>query len=115
VAILGPRQCGKSTLALSLLKGYANSIYLDLEKMQDLKKLDDPELFFSQNKNSLVCLDEIQRRPDLFPALRSLLDERNKNGTANHIGIRIQRSLTTVIRVFGWQDKIYGAYSLYRN
>ena len=75
VAILGPRQCGKSTLAKHLLKEYKDSIYLDLEKPSDLQKLDDPEWFFQSNKDKLVCIDEIQRRPDLFPVIRSLVDE----------------------------------------
>ncbi|MBN1699974.1 MAG: ATP-binding protein [Spirochaetales bacterium] len=79
-AIIGPRQCGKSTLARHILKEYTDALYLDLEKPSDVNKLRDPEAFFSVNKDKLVCLDEIQRRPDLFPLLRSILDERNRNG-----------------------------------
>jgi predicted AAA+ superfamily ATPase len=79
-AIIGPRQCGKSTLARHILKEYPDSLYLDLEKPSDVNKLRDPETFFSVNKDKLVCLDEIQRRPDLFPVLRSILDEQNRNG-----------------------------------
>ena len=74
-AILGPRQCGKSTLAKNLLKSYKNNIYLDLEKPSDLQKLKDAEWFLSQQKGQLICLDEIQRLPEIFPLIRSLVDE----------------------------------------
>lgn len=74
-AILGPRQCGKSSLAKQIIKAQKDVIYLDLERPSDLKKLDDPEWFLSSQKDKLVCLDEIQRKPDLFPVIRSLVDE----------------------------------------
>ena len=80
VAILGPRQVGKSTLAKRVLSRIENSIYLDLERPSDLNKLRDPEAFFSINRGRLVCLDEIQRSPDLFPVLRSIIDEEERNG-----------------------------------
>jgi uncharacterized protein len=80
VAILGARQTGKSTLAKKYLAGQKHSIYLDLEKPGDLNKLQNPEAFFEVNSEKLVCLDEIQRSPDLFPLLRSILDERGRNG-----------------------------------
>lgn len=79
-AILGPRQVGKSTLAKEILKEYKNSLYLDLEKPSDLSKLDQAELYLESHKDKLVCLDEIQRRPDLFPLLRSLVDENKRSG-----------------------------------
>ena len=78
--IIGPRQCGKSTLAKKILEQYKNVIYLDLERPSDLQKLSDAEWFFSSNKESLFCIDEIQRKPDLFPLIRSLVDEWNLNG-----------------------------------
>ena len=80
VAVLGPRQCGKTTLALEIVKGRKNAVYLDLEKPSDQRKLEDPELFFQLQKENLICLDEIQRRPELFPVLRSIIDERGSNG-----------------------------------
>lgn len=80
VAILGPRQCGKSSLAKHLLKGVENSITLDLERPSDLRKLDDPEMFFEANRDMVVCLDEIQRFPDLFPVLRSEVDAKRSPG-----------------------------------
>ncbi len=80
VAVLGPRQCGKSTMVKNLAKDIPNSLYLDLERPSDLQKLDDAEWFFSYHKDKLICLDEIQRRPDLFPVIRSLVDEDQRNG-----------------------------------
>jgi predicted AAA+ superfamily ATPase len=80
VLILGPRQCGKSTLAKAIISEMTNAIYLDLERPSDINKLTDPEAFFSLNANKLICLDEIQRTPDLFPVLRSVIDENRRNG-----------------------------------
>jgi predicted AAA+ superfamily ATPase len=79
-AILGPRQCGKTTLAGQIVKKKKNSVYLDLENPGDLAKLDDPLAFFSLHNEDLVCLDEIQRAPELFSILRSITDERVRNG-----------------------------------
>jgi hypothetical protein len=84
VAVLGPRQCGKTTLIRETVGRHAGVAYLDLERPSDLAKLRDPELFFnlqrSQGGISLFCLDEIQRAPELFPLLRSLADEERRNG-----------------------------------
>jgi len=79
VAILGPRQCGKTTLAGQIIKPVKNSVYLDLENPADLAKLDDPMAFFSLHEDDLVCLDEIQRAPGLFATLRSIVDKRGRN------------------------------------
>lgn len=80
VAVLGPRQCGKSTMVKHLTKKFPNCLYLDLEKPSDLQKLDDAEWFLTYHKDKLVCLDEIQRRPEIFPLIRSLVDEEPRNG-----------------------------------
>ena len=74
-AMLGPRQCGKSTLALHMLKDFPDSLYLDLERPSDLLKLENAEWFLSGYRDRLICIDEVQRKPDLFPLLRSLTDE----------------------------------------
>lgn len=74
VAILGPRQCGKSTLAKEYLKTL-DSVYLDLQNRQDLNRLNEPELFFEQHRHELICLDEIQRLPEFFSTLRSEIDK----------------------------------------
>ena len=86
VAILGPRQCGKSTLAKHLIAGMENALYLDLERSSDLNKLRDIEAFFSLNRDKLVCLDEIQRIPELFPELRSIIDQEGRNGQMLMLG-----------------------------
>jgi predicted AAA+ superfamily ATPase len=74
-AILGPRQCGKSTLVKERIKTSNKSIYLDLELESDRRKLEYPEQFFKHNANKLICLDEIQQVPDLFKSLRSIIDK----------------------------------------
>jgi len=81
VALLGPRQCGKSTLARQLLKTNKELLYLDLERPSDLTRLNDPEWFFTINRDKLICLDEIQRKPEIFPVMRSLCDEWNRPGS----------------------------------
>ncbi len=80
VAILGPRQCGKSTLVKQLLMTESNVIYLDLQNLEDLNKLQDPRLFFKTNSSKTICLDEIQLVPELFSVLRSIVDEDRQNG-----------------------------------
>lgn len=73
VALLGPRQCGKSTLARELLAKERKPSYFDLELPSDLQALAEPESALSPLRG-LVVIDEIQRRPDLFPILRVLAD-----------------------------------------
>lgn len=79
VALLGPRQCGKSTLALHLIAGRP-AVYLDLQNRSDRNKLHEPELFLDRHADELVCLDEIQQVPDLFPVLRSVVDQHRRPG-----------------------------------
>ncbi len=79
-AIIGPRQCGKSTLTRHLLTYDRPFLYLDLEKPSDLRKLEEPEWFFISQKEKLICIDEVQRKPDLFPLIRSLVDEWGATG-----------------------------------
>jgi len=79
VALIGSRQVGKTTLAHALNVGKPTH-YLDLERPSDIAKLADPELYLSRFSDHLVILDEIQRIPDLFPVLRSLVDERRRAG-----------------------------------
>lgn len=74
VALLGPRQVGKTTLALEIAE-HRPSVYLDLEKPSDRQKLADSELYLSSHADKLVILDEVQRMPELFQALRGLIDQ----------------------------------------
>lgn len=80
VAILGPRQCGKSTLAKMIISKDKTFTYLDLEKDSDLNKLNDPEIFFRNNQGKNICIDEIQYKPNLFQSLRAIIDEDRRNG-----------------------------------
>jgi len=77
VALLGPRQVGKTTLALSLTEALGESaLYLDLELPSDRAKLSDPELYLNQHEDRLVILDEIHRVPaSLIPCEVSLTDD----------------------------------------
>ena len=79
VALLGPRQSGKTTLALEAAKT-TPSLYLDLESERDRAKLAQPELYLSTHLDKLVILDEVHRAPALFPVLRGLIDEARRAG-----------------------------------
>lgn len=79
VALLGPRQVGKTTLALEIGQRY-NALYLDLESAQDLAKLAQPELYLQDHQDRLVILDEVHRTPGLFPILRGLIDQGRRSG-----------------------------------
>lgn len=74
VGLLGPRQVGKTTLALQVAEG-RDALYLDLESYVDRAKLADPVLFLRNFEDRLVILDEIHRVPELFQTLRGLIDE----------------------------------------
>src|SRR3972149_5453366 len=79
VALLGPRQVGKTTLALEIGKSH-NALYLDLESEQDRAKLAQPELYLLDHLDRLVILDEVHRAPGLFPVLRGLIDRNRRAG-----------------------------------
>ncbi|MBU0490039.1 MAG: ATP-binding protein [Bacteroidetes bacterium] len=80
VALIGPRQCGKSTLVKQFILKDRESVYLDLERPSDLARLNDPEWYLQQEREKLICIDEVQRKPDLFPVIRSLTDDWNESG-----------------------------------
>ncbi len=82
VAILGPRQIGKTTLALEVAKERP-SVYLDLENPADMQKLRDPAPYVDLHADKLVILDEVQRYPDLFASLRGVIDARRREGRGN--------------------------------
>ena len=79
VALLGPRQVGKTTLALNVAASRP-SLYLDLESPGDQAKLTDPELYLAEHEDKLVILDEVHRRPNLFQPLRGLIDKGRRGG-----------------------------------
>lgn len=73
--IIGPRQVGKTTLAREISKNInRETVYIDLENPRDLIRLSDPNLFFEENSNKCVVLDEIQLIPELFSVLRPMVD-----------------------------------------
>ena len=81
VGLLGPRQIGKTTLALEIAETtHPKPVYLDLESVSDLVKLTEPELYFQSHKDHLIILDEVQRVPGIFTALRSIIDKRKREG-----------------------------------
>lgn len=79
VALLGPRQVGKTTLAFDMGQRY-HALYLDLESEQDRAKLAQPELYLADHQDKLVILDEVHRVPGLFPVLRGLIDRGRRAG-----------------------------------
>jgi predicted AAA+ superfamily ATPase len=80
VGLLGPRQVGKTTLALEIGESRP-AVYLDLESDADRAKLAEPELYLSNFENQLVILDEVHRVPNLFQNLRGLIDRGRRKGS----------------------------------
>ena len=81
VAIIGPRQVGKTTLAKQIMIESAKpTLYLDLELYSDLFKLNDAELFLSQHSEKLIVIDEVQNKKELYPLLRALVDQTREPG-----------------------------------
>jgi len=78
VGIIGPRQVGKTTLSKFVQTD--EMIYLDLESDIDLARLSDPGLFLRTNQAKTIIIDEVQNMPELFPLLRSLIDEDRRPG-----------------------------------
>lgn len=79
VGLLGPRQVGKTTLALEIADSRP-SVYLDLESVSDRARLADAEQYFADHENELVILDEVQRVPELFQTLRGVIDRGRRAG-----------------------------------
>jgi predicted AAA+ superfamily ATPase len=81
VVLLGPRQVGKTTLALEFVKSIRKkTAYLDLELDADQAKLSDPEAYLRRFPNTLLIIDEVQRQPEIFRLLRGLVDARKRAG-----------------------------------
>jgi len=79
VALIGPRQVGKTTLAKKIAS-QRDSVYLDLERSEDRAKLSNPRTYLNRYQHALVVLDEIHRMPELFNELRGIIDEGRENG-----------------------------------
>ncbi len=79
VALMGPRQVGKTTIALNLSEQMP-AIYLDLENTLDAVKASDINAFHAANRNKLIILDEVQRTPEIFAPLRGIIDKERRKG-----------------------------------
>ena len=80
VALLGPRQIGKTTLGRDIAAETPDTVYLDLENPRDAARLANPVQYLELHAERLVILDEIQRMPELFRVLRGQIDERRRRG-----------------------------------
>ncbi len=106
LAILGPRQAGKTTLAKAMAKSFKKkSIYLDMENPDDRFLLQNPAHFFDEYKTSCIIIDEVQRTPEIFPILRSAIDKYRKPGRFLLLGsasadLLVKSSETLAGRIF---------------
>jgi predicted AAA+ superfamily ATPase len=80
VALLGPRQVGKTTLAQAVAAAHRGALLLDMEREADRAAVAQPDLFFPRHRDTLVVLDEVQHAPGLFPALRPEIDAQRRPG-----------------------------------
>jgi len=79
VALMGPRQVGKTTIALNLSE-HIPAIYLDLENSLDAAKVQDIAAFHAENRTRLIIMDEVQRTPEIFASLRGIIDRERRIG-----------------------------------
>jgi len=79
VALIGPRQVGKTTLAIDVAER-RGGVYLDLESVDDMARIENPQLYLADHADRLVVLDEIHRLPGLFGALRGVIDAGRREG-----------------------------------
>lgn len=100
VALLGPRQVGKTTLTLELAKD-RDSRYLDLERQSDRLVLQDADFFFAQNRDKLVILDEIHRTPEIFSQLRGEVDRARFEGIRNNLYLILGSASMDLLRQSG--------------
>lgn len=97
VVLLGPRQVGKTTLALDIADGRP-SVYLDLERQSDRQILDEPDLYLDEQMGRLVVIDEVQTMPDLFSTLRGQIDRRRRAGHATGQFLLLGSASNTLLR-----------------
>ena len=97
VALLGPRQSGKTTLARRIADG-RDAVYLDLELTEDRRRLEDVAGFVRAHEDRLVVLDEIHRAPELFPELRGHIDEGRRKGKGTGRFLVLGSASTSLLR-----------------
>lgn len=100
VALLGPRQVGKTTLAFALSETMP-SVYLDLESRTDLRKAEHIEAFQQGNQGKLLILDEIQRLPDVFAPIRGLIDAERRKGNRSGLFLFLGSASVELLRQSG--------------
>lgn len=100
VALLGPRQVGKTTLALAIAEKLGG-LYLDLESESDRAKLQEPELYLSQRTDRLVVLDEVHRVPGLFATLRGVIDAARRRGQRHGLYLLLGSASLDLLRQSG--------------
>lgn len=100
VALLGPRQVGKTTLALDI-GDERPSVYLDLEAPSDRAKLAEPELYLAGHAHALVILDEVHRAPELFQSLRGLIDRGRRMGLRTGRFLLLGSASIDLLKQFG--------------
>jgi len=105
VALLGPRQSGKTTLARMLLPAGSEN-YFDLEGTASLRRLDDPEAALG-GLRGLVVIDEVQRKPELFPVLRVLARPAAQAGPLPASWQRFAGVVASILRVAGRTHRGY--------
>lgn len=107
VALLGPRQVGKTTLALAVAGQAASgagpeaAIYIDLESPADRAKLEQPELYLADHRERLVILDEVHRLPGLFPLLRGQIDRARRAGRRHGLYLLLGSASADLLRQAG--------------
>jgi len=79
VALMGPRQVGKTTIAMNI-SDTTTAVYLDLENRLDLQKIQDVSAFHEENRDHLIIMDEVQRVPEIFASLRGIIDKERRRG-----------------------------------
>jgi len=110
VVLLGPRQCGKSTLVKKISNSKASTapLYLDLEDPREAAKLSDPFLFLEHNKKAQITFDEFQTQPHLFEVLKSHIDKNRRNGAFILLGSAaldlVQKSSETLAGRVGYLE-----------
>ena len=100
VALLGPRQVGKTTLALNVLS-IDKTIYIDLENDLDRRKMDDFHSFYNKNSQKLMILDEIQKLPEIFSSIRGIIDQQRREGNRNGLFLFLGSASMDLLRQSG--------------